>query len=37
MFLLYENMAKAESAEVYNALQGLNIPARMANGLHAFS
>ncbi len=30
--LLYENMAKAESAEVYNALQGLNIPVRMANG-----
>lgn len=30
--LLYENMAKAESAEVYNALQDLQIPARMANG-----
>ena len=30
--LLYENMATAESAEVYNALQGLSIPARMANG-----
>ncbi len=30
--LLYENMANAESVEVYNALQGLSIPARMANG-----
>lgn len=30
--LLYENMANTESAEVYNALQGLNIPARMTNG-----
>lgn len=29
---LYENMANAESSEVYNALLGLNIPARMANG-----
>lgn len=30
--LLYDNMDRAESAEVYNALQGLNIPARMSNG-----
>ncbi|MFV0498342.1 MAG: flagellar basal-body MS-ring/collar protein FliF [Candidatus Fimivivens sp.] len=30
--LLYENMANDESVEVYNALQALNIPARMANG-----
>lgn len=29
---LYENMASAESTEVYNALLSLNIPARMANG-----
>ncbi|HWP51420.1 MAG TPA: flagellar basal-body MS-ring/collar protein FliF [Clostridia bacterium] len=30
--LLYENMANAESIEVYNALQGMSIPARMTNG-----
>lgn len=30
--LLYENMASAESAEVYNALLDLNIPARITNG-----
>lgn len=29
---LYENMARNESAEVYNALLALDIPARMANG-----